>query len=96
MATEVINTRVDAKEKRLFEILTRSIGTSPQNAIKIFITSFNNNRGFPYEIKSPYGSDMTNEDIEDYEEANDVYDEYLKDPSEAVDLEELMKEYDAL
>jgi len=51
MATVQIATRVDEQQNRQFREITRAIGTTPSDALRIFIASFNSEGGFPYEIK---------------------------------------------
>ena len=46
-----IGTRIDNKEKLLFEQTAKSLGMSPSVALKIFIAKFNAEHGFPFEIK---------------------------------------------
>jgi antitoxin component of RelBE/YafQ-DinJ toxin-antitoxin module len=53
METAIIATRLGAAEKRKFERLTKTIGMSPQSAIKVFIACFNRGNGFPFQISVP-------------------------------------------
>ena len=40
-------------EKDRFFAATEQIGTTPSNAIRMFITAFNNTGTFPFEIAAP-------------------------------------------
>jgi len=51
MATVQIATRVDEQQNRRFREITKAIGTTPSDALRMFIASFNAEGGFPYEIK---------------------------------------------
>ncbi len=44
-------TRVDDEQARKFRAYTAELGTTPSDALRIFIAAFNRNKGFPYEIK---------------------------------------------
>ena len=44
-------TRVDDEQARRFRAYTAELGTTPSDALRIFIAAFNRNKGFPYEIK---------------------------------------------
>ena len=45
-------TRVDDEQYELFKATTRSIGTTPADALRMFIYAFNEHRGFPYEVRT--------------------------------------------
>ncbi len=49
---EALVTRVPATEKTEFQRLCEQIGTTPAGALRIFVTCFNNNGGFPFEVKT--------------------------------------------
>ena len=51
MGTVQIATRVDEQQDRKFREITKAIGTTPAEALRMFIASFNSEGGFPYEIK---------------------------------------------
>jgi addiction module RelB/DinJ family antitoxin len=67
MPSAQITAKVSKSQKNQFERITKSIGTTPANAIKMFIVKFNNTQGFPFELR------MENE------EAEDAYDAYIAD-----------------
>jgi DNA-damage-inducible protein J len=45
-------TRVEDAEYDLFQRTAASIGTTPSDALRIFIYSFNDYHGFPYPVRS--------------------------------------------
>ena len=51
MSTVQIATRVDEQQNRQFREITRAIGTTPADALRMFIATFNSEGGFPYELK---------------------------------------------
>jgi DNA-damage-inducible protein J len=51
MTTIQIATRVDEEQSRQFRAITKSIGTTPADALRMFIAAFNAEGGFPYEPK---------------------------------------------
>ena len=51
MATVQIATRVDEQQNRQFREITKALGTTPSDALRMFIASFNAEGGFPYETK---------------------------------------------
>lgn len=58
MATTAMGTitaKVKNNEKSLFAKTCDEIGTSPSNAIRMFITAFNKRGGFPFDPANPYG-----------------------------------------
>lgn len=54
MATilEALGTRVTPEEKNEFRRTCKAIGTTPAGALRIFVACFNNNQGFPFEVKN--------------------------------------------
>ena len=48
-----IATRVDEKQAELFRQTTKRLGTTPADALRMFISTFNDHRGFPYEVRLP-------------------------------------------
>lgn len=46
-------TRVDEHEAELFRENTRLLGTTPADAMRIFVSSFNAHRGFPFDVRLP-------------------------------------------
>jgi DNA-damage-inducible protein J len=51
MATVQIATRVDEQQSRKFRELTQALGTTPSDALRMFIAAFNSEGGFPYDLK---------------------------------------------
>ena len=51
-ATATLNVKIDPAEKELFVRTAEEIGTTPSNAIKMFIRAFNDYGGFPFEARS--------------------------------------------
>ena len=64
-AMENLNVKIDAEDKRLFVELARQMGTTPSNAVRMFVRAFNDFKGFPFDT---YG--MTAEAQRAYEEAD--------------------------
>lgn len=46
-------TRVEDREAELFRENTRLLGTTPADAMRIFVSSFNAHRGFPFDVRLP-------------------------------------------
>ena len=59
MATTLANAPVVGKvtdaEKSKFVATCESIGTTPSNAIRMFVSAFNKRGGFPFDPSNPYG-----------------------------------------
>ena len=51
METVQIATRIDKQQNRRFREISKSIGTTPSDALRIFIASFNSEGGFPFDVK---------------------------------------------
>ena len=51
MGTKQLATRVDEEQEREFRENTRRLGTTPADAIRMFVAAFNECRGFPYEVR---------------------------------------------
>lgn len=54
-ATESISAKLRKDEKDRFTVICDEIGTSPSNAIRMFISAFNRRGGFPFDPSNPYG-----------------------------------------
>ena len=52
---ESMSAKVRADEKKTFVETCESIGTSPSNAIRMFISAFNKKGGFPFDPSNPQG-----------------------------------------
>lgn len=50
MATVQLATRVDVEQGRKFRELTELLGTTPADAMRMFIAAFNRAQGFPYSV----------------------------------------------
>jgi DNA-damage-inducible protein J len=56
MATmESISAKLRKDEKDRFTMTCEEIGTSPSNAIRMFVSAFNRRGGFPFDPSNPYG-----------------------------------------
>jgi len=51
MGTKQLATRIDAKQEQAFRENTRRLGTTPSDAMRMFIVAFNECRGFPYDVR---------------------------------------------
>ena len=51
---ENLNVKIDADEKRQFTEIARSLGTTPSNAVRMFVRAFNDYSGFPFSVARPY------------------------------------------
>ena len=54
-ATESISAKLRKDEKDRFSMICDEIGTSPSNAIRMFVSAFNRRGGFPFDPSNPYG-----------------------------------------
>lgn len=52
---ESVSTKLHPDEKRAFLETCESIGTSPGNALCMFVFAFNRRGGFPFDPSNPYG-----------------------------------------
>lgn len=57
MATTMtpITAKLKPEEKQEFLRATDAIGTTPSNAIRMFVSAFNKRGGFPFDPANPYG-----------------------------------------
>lgn len=53
--TAPVTTRIKPEEKAAFARTCDEIGTSPANAIRMFIVAFNKKGGFPFDPSNPLG-----------------------------------------
>jgi len=51
METVQVATRIDKQQNRRFREISKAIGTTPSDALRIFIALFNSEGGFPFEVK---------------------------------------------
>ena len=75
-----ITAKINEEEKNEFINITESIGTTPSNAIRMFISAFNKRGGFPFDSSNPYGFNN----------------ETLKAMSDAAEGRNLSKAFDSL
>lgn len=54
-ASESISAKLCKDEKDRFSAICEEIGTSPSNAIRMFVSAFNRRGGFPFDPSNPYG-----------------------------------------
>ena len=52
---EPISSKLRSDEKSTFIATCDSIGTTPSNAIRMFVSAFNKRGGFPFDPSNPYG-----------------------------------------
>lgn len=50
-----ISAKLRQDEKDIFQKTCEAIGTSPSNAIRMFVSAFNKKGGFPFDLSNPYG-----------------------------------------
>jgi DNA-damage-inducible protein J len=50
-----ITSKLRPEEKQEFLRIAESIGTTPSNAIRMFVSAFNKRGGFPFDPANPYG-----------------------------------------
>ena len=67
MATMQLATRVDEEQGKLFKEIAKKLGTTPSDALRIFVATFNENRGFPYDVR--LAPDTVVEPFEDEKDA---------------------------
>lgn len=46
-------TRVDDTQAEMFRDVTKRLGTTPSDALRMFVAMFNDAKGFPYEVRLP-------------------------------------------
>lgn len=66
---DAITAKVKRSEKNQFAKTCDEIGTTPSNAIRMFVSAFNRRGGFPFDPSNPYGfNDETLKAMKDAEE----------------------------
>ena len=55
LTTAPLSTKVTDEEKQTFVSLCDQIGTSPSNALRMFVSAFNRRGGFPFDPSNPNG-----------------------------------------
>lgn len=72
-----VTTKLKPEEKSAFASVCESIGTTPSNAIRMFVSAFNRRGGFPFDPSNPYGfSSETLRAMDDAAEGRDLYGPY--------------------
>lgn len=51
MSTVQVAVRLDSKQNELFRSLTKQLGTTPADALRMFVYAFNASGGFPYRVQ---------------------------------------------
>ena len=51
MDTVQLATRVQRVQEQLFRETTKKLGTTPADAMRIFVAAFNQHRGFPFDVR---------------------------------------------
>lgn len=51
MSTVQVAVRLDSEQNELFRSLTRQLGTTPADALRMFVYAFNAAGGFPYNVR---------------------------------------------
>lgn len=51
MGTQQLTTRIDSEQAELFRETTKQLGTTPSDALRMFVAAFNRCKGFPYEVR---------------------------------------------
>jgi DNA-damage-inducible protein J len=51
MDTVQLATRVEKTQDYLFREHTRLLGTTPADAMRVFVAAFNQHRGFPFDVR---------------------------------------------
>ncbi|MCR5630395.1 MAG: type II toxin-antitoxin system RelB/DinJ family antitoxin [Atopobiaceae bacterium] len=73
IAMAPISAKLRQDEKDVFQRTCEAIGTSPSNAIRMFVSAFNRRGGFPFDPANPYGFNAeTLEAMNDAVTGNDV------------------------
>lgn len=52
---EAISAKLRPDEKATFLRICEDLGTSPSNALRMFVAAFNKRGGFPFDSANPYG-----------------------------------------
>ncbi len=51
MDTVQLATRIEKSQDQLFRETTRRLGTTPADAMRVFVAAFNQHRGFPFDVR---------------------------------------------
>ena len=55
LSTATLTTKVTPDEKKGFLEACAEIGTTPSNALRMFVSAFTKRGGFPFDTSNPYG-----------------------------------------
>ncbi len=55
LTTAPLSTKVTPEEKATFVEICHAIGTSPSNALRMFVAAFNTKGGLPFDSSNPAG-----------------------------------------
>ena len=83
MALRQIATRVNEREYEMFRTTAKNLGTTPSDALRMFIFAFNEHNGFPYTVQTSRKSTEINNT-----ETNDATTNKTTTDFEAFDNEE--------
>ena len=67
VALQPVSAKITASEKKAFVSACDELGTTPSNAIRMFIKAFNEYGGFPFDTSHPYR--LSKEAQESYDQA---------------------------
>ncbi|MDR0908597.1 MAG: hypothetical protein LBM77_02415 [Spirochaetaceae bacterium] len=59
MSTVQVATRIDETQNRIFRETTSRLGTTPADALRMFVSAFNEHHGFPYAVQTTEASPST-------------------------------------
>ncbi|MCL1922623.1 MAG: type II toxin-antitoxin system RelB/DinJ family antitoxin [Propionibacteriaceae bacterium] len=62
MSSVQLATRVDEAQDRLFRETTKRLGTTPADAMRVFVAAFNQHHGFPFDVRLPSVEPFETED----------------------------------
>jgi len=70
MSPVELGSRVDQDEARIFSETARKLGTTPADAVKIFVSAFNQYGGFPFDVRirpepEPFATEAEAQDFMD-------------------------------
>lgn len=68
MATVQFATRVEESQAERFRRTTAALGTTPSDALRMFVASFNACGGFPYDVRVEEPNEASLESIREAEE----------------------------
>jgi DNA-damage-inducible protein J len=51
MGTVQLAIRIDESQDQVFRETTKRLGTTPADAMRVFVAAFNEHRGFPFDVR---------------------------------------------